>query len=102
MVVSVPSVCSHASYINLNVLQHLRFCNQTRALDFDGQVGTSFYIHVFMKCIGTQAGCNQWVWLALILHSYIIILNFQVGELEPDRQGRAYVFLNKVCKALTR
>uniref|UniRef100_A0A0W0F3V2 Dimethylaniline monooxygenase n=1 Tax=Moniliophthora roreri TaxID=221103 RepID=A0A0W0F3V2_MONRR len=28
--------------------------------------------------LGTQAGCNQWV-----------------GELEPDRLGRAYVFLNK-------
>ncbi|KAI0703545.1 FAD/NAD(P)-binding domain-containing protein [Cytidiella melzeri] len=32
---------------------------------------------------GTQAGCNQWV-----------------GELEPDRLGRAYVFLNKSHKAL--
>jgi dimethylaniline monooxygenase (N-oxide forming) len=29
--------------------------------------------------VGTMAGCNQWV-----------------GELEPDRLGRAYVFLNKV------
>ncbi|TFK60658.1 FAD/NAD-P-binding domain-containing protein [Pluteus cervinus] len=33
---------------------------------------------------GTQAGCNQWV----------------VGELEPDRLGRAYVFLNKSHKAM--
>ncbi|KAF7359289.1 FAD NAD-binding domain-containing protein [Mycena sanguinolenta] len=32
---------------------------------------------------GTQAGCNQWV-----------------GELEPDRLGRAYVFLNKSHKAM--
>ncbi|KAI0094077.1 FAD/NAD(P)-binding domain-containing protein [Irpex rosettiformis] len=32
---------------------------------------------------GTQAGCNQWV-----------------GELEPDRLGRAYVFLNKSQKAM--
>ncbi|KAJ7837039.1 FAD/NAD(P)-binding domain-containing protein [Mycena olivaceomarginata] len=32
---------------------------------------------------GTQAGCNQWV-----------------GELEPERLGRAYVFLNKSHKAM--
>ncbi|KAF7796955.1 hypothetical protein EIP86_008141 [Pleurotus ostreatoroseus] len=32
---------------------------------------------------GTQAGCNQWV-----------------GELEQDRLGRAYVFLNKSHKAM--
>ncbi|KDQ12360.1 hypothetical protein BOTBODRAFT_67552 [Botryobasidium botryosum FD-172 SS1] len=32
---------------------------------------------------GTQAGCNQWV-----------------GELEPDRLGRAYVFMNKSQKAM--
>ncbi|KAG7096033.1 hypothetical protein E1B28_006714 [Marasmius oreades] len=32
---------------------------------------------------GTQAGCNQWV-----------------GELEPERLGRAYVFLNKSQKAM--
>lgn len=32
---------------------------------------------------GTQAGCNQWV-----------------GELPPDRLGRAYVFLNKSAKAM--
>ncbi|KAG6850532.1 hypothetical protein H0H93_012148 [Arthromyces matolae] len=32
---------------------------------------------------GTQAGCNQWV-----------------GELEPKRLGRAYVFLNKSHKAM--
>ncbi|KAF8078064.1 hypothetical protein FPV67DRAFT_1463978 [Lyophyllum atratum] len=32
---------------------------------------------------GTQAGCNQWV-----------------GELEPSRLGRAYVFLNKSHKAM--
>ncbi|TFK45983.1 FAD/NAD(P)-binding domain-containing protein [Heliocybe sulcata] len=32
---------------------------------------------------GTQAGCNQWV-----------------GELEPQRLGRAYVFLNKSHKAM--
>ncbi|KAJ6488542.1 hypothetical protein C8R47DRAFT_1274772 [Mycena vitilis] len=32
---------------------------------------------------GTQAGCNQWV-----------------GELEPERLGRAYVFLNKSPKAM--
>ncbi|KAH8102934.1 FAD/NAD(P)-binding domain-containing protein [Cristinia sonorae] len=32
---------------------------------------------------GTQAGCDQWV-----------------GELEPDRLGRAYVFLNKSHKAM--
>lgn len=32
---------------------------------------------------GTQAGCNQWA-----------------GELPPDRQGRAYVFLNKSAKAM--
>ncbi|RDB21257.1 Dimethylaniline monooxygenase [N-oxide-forming] 5 [Hypsizygus marmoreus] len=32
---------------------------------------------------GTRAGCNQWV-----------------GELEPDRLGRAYVFLNKSHKAM--
>lgn len=31
---------------------------------------------------GTQSGCNQWV-----------------GELEPERLGRAYVFLNKVSIA---
>ncbi|KAJ8517426.1 hypothetical protein ONZ45_g5381 [Pleurotus djamor] len=32
---------------------------------------------------GTQAGCNQWV-----------------GQLEPERLGRAYVFLNKSHKAM--
>ncbi|KAK0228044.1 hypothetical protein IW262DRAFT_1445810 [Armillaria fumosa] len=32
---------------------------------------------------GTQAGCNQWV-----------------GQLEPHRLGRAYVFLNKAHKAM--
>lgn len=32
---------------------------------------------------GTQAGCNQWA-----------------GELPPERQGRAYVFLNKSAKAM--
>lgn len=32
---------------------------------------------------GTEAGCNQWV-----------------GELEPARLGRAYVFLNKSSKAM--
>ncbi|KAN0063764.1 hypothetical protein ACQY0O_003814 [Thecaphora frezii] len=32
---------------------------------------------------GTQAGCNQWV-----------------GELEPERLGRAYTFLNKSSKAM--
>ncbi|KAJ7739657.1 FAD/NAD(P)-binding domain-containing protein [Mycena maculata] len=32
---------------------------------------------------GTEAGCNQWV-----------------GELEPERLGRAYVFLNKSQKAM--
>ena len=32
---------------------------------------------------GTMAGCNQWA-----------------GELEPGRQGRAYVFLNKSAKAM--
>lgn len=32
---------------------------------------------------GTMAGCNQWA-----------------GELPPDRQGRAYVFLNKSAKAI--
>jgi len=32
---------------------------------------------------GTQAGCNQWV-----------------GELEPERLGRAFVFLNKSHKAM--
>ncbi|KIR28167.1 dimethylaniline monooxygenase [Cryptococcus deuterogattii 99/473] len=32
---------------------------------------------------GTMAGCNQWA-----------------GELPPDRQGRAYVFLNKSAKAM--
>ncbi|KAF8163187.1 FAD/NAD(P)-binding domain-containing protein [Crassisporium funariophilum] len=32
---------------------------------------------------GTQAGCNQWV-----------------GELQPERLGRAYVFLNKSHKAM--
>lgn len=32
---------------------------------------------------GTQAGCNQWA-----------------GELPPDRQGRAYVFLNKSARAM--
>ncbi|KZV99127.1 FAD/NAD(P)-binding domain-containing protein [Exidia glandulosa HHB12029] len=32
---------------------------------------------------GTMAGCNQWV-----------------GELEPERLGRAYVFLNKSHKAM--
>lgn len=32
---------------------------------------------------GTQAGCNQWA-----------------GELPPERQGRAYVFLNKSAKGM--
>lgn len=32
---------------------------------------------------GTMAGCNQWA-----------------GELPPERQGRAYVFLNKSAKAM--
>lgn len=32
---------------------------------------------------GTEAGCNQWA-----------------GELPPERQGRAYVFLNKSAKAM--
>lgn len=32
---------------------------------------------------GTEAGCNQWA-----------------GELPPERQGRAYVFLNKSARAM--
>lgn len=54
--------------------------------------------------LGTQAGCNQWVH-----YSQSKVLNYsqpmygcfsQVGELEPERLGRAYVFLNKVGSAL--
>lgn len=38
---------------------------------------------VLWALTGTQAGCNQWA-----------------GELPPERQGRAYVFLNKSAKAM--
>ncbi|KAF8889777.1 FAD/NAD-P-binding domain-containing protein [Gymnopilus junonius] len=39
--------------------------------------------HILWFLTGTHAGCNQWV-----------------GELEPERLGRAYVFLNKSHKAM--
>ncbi|KDR81496.1 hypothetical protein GALMADRAFT_239475 [Galerina marginata CBS 339.88] len=39
--------------------------------------------HVLWLVTGTRAGCNQWV-----------------GELDPKRLGRAYVFLNKSHKAM--
>ncbi len=38
---------------------------------------------VLWALTGTMAGCNQWA-----------------GELPPERQGRAYVFLNKSAKAM--
>lgn len=45
---------------------------------------SDFVIKRLLWCLtGTQAGCNQWV-----------------GELEPQRLGRAYTFLNKSSKAM--
>jgi dimethylaniline monooxygenase (N-oxide forming) len=45
---------------------------------------SDFVIRRVLWCLtGTQAGCNQWA-----------------GELPPERQGRAYVFLNKSAKAM--
>lgn len=46
-------------------------------------ISDSVIKRVLWVLTGTQAGCNQWA-----------------GELPPERQGRAYVFLNKSARAM--
>jgi dimethylaniline monooxygenase (N-oxide forming) len=86
------------------VLNNFRVLGSTfeGALPIDGLITNLFetaYVHPWVSAshlrwfvsdfvirwvlTGTQAGCNQWA-----------------GELPPERQGRAYVFLNKSAKAM--